>query len=165
VTDNRRSRDDFAPAPRVPVRVEHGNPAYPEPFRGPVRGLVRRRLGEAFGLTAFGTNLLELEPGGLSSQKHWHSLQDELVFVLDGQVRLITDDFELDLGPGDFFGFKAGVQNGHHLKNTGTATARLIEIGSREAGDRVTYSDIDMIWLGDGTDGRGGFFRKDGSRY
>ncbi|MBQ2262086.1 MAG: cupin domain-containing protein [Loktanella sp.] len=153
---------ELAPGGLGHVKVEHGNPIYPEPFRNLVDGLVRKRLGDAFGLGAFGVNLVELQPGYATSQKHWHSVQDELVFVLEGHLRLVTDQFELDLGPGDYFGFKGGVSNGHHFMNTGQSLARLVEIGSRSSGDRVTYSDIDMIWVDEEPDH---FFRKDGSRY
>jgi uncharacterized cupin superfamily protein len=51
----------------------------------------RRRLGDAAGLTQFGINLFRLPPGAWSSQRHWHTKEDEFVFVLSGEVVLVTD--------------------------------------------------------------------------
>ena len=45
--------------------------------------------GEAGGLRDFGVNLMTLPPGSWSSQRHWHSDEDEFVYVLEGEVTLI----------------------------------------------------------------------------
>jgi len=156
---------DQAPDGIGEIKVEYGNPIYPPDFQGLVDGLVRKRLGDACGLISFGVNVVELAPGSATSQKHWHSRQDEFIFVLSGTVQLVTDEFQLDLKPGDFFGFKGGVRNGHHFLNTGEEKAQLLEIGSREPDDKVTYSDIDMVWIGDGAFDVGHFYRKNGTRY
>jgi len=136
---------------------------YPEPFRALVAGRERRRLGDALGLTNFGVNLLRLPPGCASSQRHWHTRQDEFVYVLAGEVVLVTDGGEQLLTAGMAAGFPAGKVDGHHLVNRGARDALLLEVGDRTPGDEVDYSDIDMMmrWVG----GEERFLRKDGTAY
>ena len=119
---------------------------YPAPFDQPARRQVWQRLGNAGGLTQFGVNLTRLAPGVWSSQRHWHSHEDELVFVLEGEVTLVTDDGEEVLRAGDAAAFKAGEPDGHHLINRSGREAVMLEIGSRDPEhDRCVYPDIDMI--------------------
>ena len=127
----------------VEMRVGTG---YPEPHDVPCRQRGRRRLSDAFGLSQFGANLLELPPGAWSSQRHWHERQDEFVYVVEGEVTLITNEGETVLKPGMFAGFRAGVANGHHLVNRSNAVARVLEVGTRTAEETAHYSDIDMIY-------------------
>jgi uncharacterized cupin superfamily protein len=125
----------------LPVRQGSG---YPEVFRTAVAGRAKRRLGDPCGLTQFGANLVELPPGCSSSQRHWHSHEDELVYVVSGELVLVTDAGEERLGPGMIAGFPAGTANGHHLINRSDRPASYIEIGTRVDADEVVYSDIDM---------------------
>ena len=134
---------------------------YPTPFDEPCRARQRKRLGDTAGLTQFGVNLLVLPPGAWSSQRHWHTGSDEFLYVLEGEVVLVTDGGEEVLRPGDAAGFKAGDANGHHLQNRSNAPARLIEIGTRSANDSATYSDIDL----DLPDIKSGYKHKDGRAY
>jgi uncharacterized cupin superfamily protein len=117
---------------------------YPPPFHGPCRGRERRRIGNAAELTQFGVNLLRLPPGAWSSQRHWHSLADELVYVLSGEVTLVSDAGEELLRAGDAAGFKAGVADGHCLQNRSDRDATVLEIGTRLEPDAAEYPDIDM---------------------
>ncbi|HTW89815.1 MAG TPA: cupin domain-containing protein [Candidatus Binataceae bacterium] len=121
-----------------------GVTSYPEPFRAMVAGRMRRVLGETLGLKNFGVNLSRLDPGAYSSARHWHSLEDEFVYVLEGEVTLITDEGEQTLTAGMAAGFPAGKPNGHHLVNRGSRIATYLEIGDRRPGDEVTYPDIDL---------------------
>ncbi|MEQ8206538.1 MAG: cupin domain-containing protein [Woeseia sp.] len=118
--------------------------SYPEPFRSAVAKRAKRALGQLFGLDAFGVNLVELPPGACSSQRHWHTHEDEFVYVLDGEITLITDRGETVMKSGDCAGFKAGVANGHQLRNNSEAMARYMEVGSRHSNDEVFYPDIDL---------------------
>ncbi len=132
---------DRAAAPRT-----EGS-GYPVPFDAPCRGRVRLALGEAAGLTQFGVNLLRLPPGQWSSQRHWHSDEDEFVWVLSGEVVLVTGAGEQLLRAGECAGFAAGVPDGHHIQNRSGADALLLEVGSRRpATDCVDYPDIDLRW-------------------
>src|SRR5271156_6947403 len=104
---------------------------YPEPFNQAVVGRSRKRLGNAVGLDQFGVNLTTLKPGAASALRHWHEQEDELVFVLEGEVALIEDDGETVLKPGDAAGFKANNPNGHHLVNKSNRDVVYLEVGTR----------------------------------
>lgn len=142
----------------VPTRIGTG---YPDPFNDACAGRVRQRLGDAGGLEAFGVNLMRLPPGKWSSQRHWHSHEDEFVYVLSGELTLVEDNAETLLRSGDCAAFPRGTGNGHHLQNRSSAVAVYLEVGSRHADDLTTCSDIDLM-----SSNRGGIFvRKDGSPY
>lgn len=118
---------------------------YPPPYDEPCVSRERRRLGDAAGLTQFGVNLLRLPAGAWSSQRHWHTHEDEFVYVLAGEVTLVTDDGEEVLKAGEAAGFKAGETNGHCLQNRSGADAVVLEVGSRIKGDGAYYSDVDLV--------------------
>jgi uncharacterized cupin superfamily protein len=117
---------------------------YPEPYRAVVAGRSRQRLGDAVGLDQFGVNLTRLKPGSQSSQRHWHAAEDELVYVLEGELVLCENAGETILKAGDAAAFKAGVADGHCLINRSPRDAVYLEIGSRAARERAEYPDIDM---------------------
>src|SRR6266536_4373658 len=120
--------------------------SYPPPYDEPCRKRRRIRLGDAAGLVQFGVNLCRLPPGGWSSQRHWHTHEDELVYVLEGEVVLVTDEGEEVCRAGDCAGFSAGDRNGHHFQNRSQADAVLLEIGSRfPATDACHYPGIDLL--------------------
>ena len=143
------------------VAVKTGS-SYPEPFRGMVGGRRKRALGDALGLTSYGVNLVELAPGAMSSMRHWHSRQDEFVYVLEGELTLITDAGEQLLRAGMAAGFAAGSGDGHHMINRSRATACYLEVGDRGPGDAVIYPDVDLDLPDDATED---FFHKDGTPY
>jgi uncharacterized cupin superfamily protein len=138
---------------------------YPAPFAGPCAGRAWQRLGDAAGLTQFGVNHLRLAPGVWSSQRHWHSHEDEFVYVLAGEVVLVTDAGEETLRAGDAVGFKAGVQDGHCLQNRSARDAELLVVGSRNDADYGEYPDIDMKFGAGRYSGKGGYLHKDGTPY
>ena len=127
----------------LPVRTGSG---YPAPHDVPCRQRRRRGLGDAFGLSQFGVNLLELPPGTWSSQRHWHERQDEFVYVLAGEVTLVTNAGETVLKPGMIAGFRAGEANGHHLVNRSNAPVQVLEVGTRTAEETAHYPDIAMMY-------------------
>ena len=134
---------------------------YPEPSRSRVGALLRRQLGDGAGLTQFGVNLSTLEPGCVSALRHWHEREDELVYLISGEVVLAEDDGETVLRPGDAAGFRAGVANGHHLVNRTDKPATFLEIGSRIPDERAHYPDDDLAYHKQA--GVVSFTRKDGS--
>ena len=143
------------------VKISIGS-GYPAPYDEPCLQRKRMRLGDAAGLTQFGVNLLRLPPGVWSSQRHWHAAEDEFVYVLEGEVVLVTDDGEEVLRVGDCAVFKAGQTNGHHLQNRSDADAVLMEIGTRDPErDGVDYPDIDLTIRAGGRT----FLHKDGTPY
>ncbi len=124
---------------------------YPEIFKAECDGRAKRALGDAAGLTRFGVNLVHLEPGAWSAQRHWHSHEDEFVYVLEGELTLVTDAGEQRLTPGMTAGFPAGIADGHCLINRGAATAVYLEVGDRVPEDVARYPDLDLVaWPADG---------------
>jgi uncharacterized cupin superfamily protein len=142
----------------VPVRL---GTAYPVQFNDACAGRTRKRLGDAGGLSAFGVNLMTLPPGKWSSQRHWHSHEDEFVYVLQGELTLVEDQQETVLHPGDCAAFPQGSGIGHHLQNRGSTVAVYLEAGSRYPDDRTTCSDIDLM----SSNRDGAFVHKDGTPY
>ena len=142
------------------ITVRHGS-NYPAPFAAQMETRMRQRLGDAGGLTQFGVNRLELPAGSWSSQRHWHSVEDEFVCVLAGEVVLVTDAGEEVLKAGDCAAFPANMPNGHHLINRSAGPAVCLEVGGRSVLDRVVYADIDMV-CAPGVDG---YQHRDGTPY
>ena len=119
--------------------------SYPAPFRATVESREKRALGDATGLSQFGVNLVTMPPGCWSAQRHWHTHEDEFVYVLDGELTLVTDAGEQVLRAGMAAGFPAGKADGHHLINRTDRPALYLEVGTRhEDVDEVDYPDIDM---------------------
>ena len=144
----------------VPARTGSG---YPEPFRQVVGAREKRPLGDAFGLSGFGVNLVRLPPGCWSSQRHWHTHEDEFVYILEGELVLVTDAGEQVLTAGMASGFPAGTKNGHHMQNRSGRDAVYLEVGGRLDQDEAEYPDIDlMLKL---RDGKLVFMHRDGTAY
>ncbi len=136
--------------------------AYPPPFDAPCLDRKRWKLGDAVGLSQFGVNLIRLAPGVWSSQRHWHTHEDEFVWVLEGEVVLVEDEGETVLRAGDCAGWKAAVPNGHCIQNRSDREAVLLEVGSRRpSSDGCDYPDIDMMLR----KGESAYRRRDGTKY
>jgi len=144
----------------LPIDTRTG---YPAPFDRVVRGRERKRLGNAVGLDQFGVNLTTLKPGAASALRHWHEREDELVYILQGEVVLIEDGDEQVLRPGDAAGFKANTPNGHHLVNRSERDAVYLEVGTRSKRERAYYSDVDMMVVRDDNGMR--YMHKNGEPY
>jgi uncharacterized cupin superfamily protein len=138
---------------------------YPAPYDQPCRNRTWQRLGEVAGLTQFGVNRLRLPPGTWSSQRHWHSAEDEFVYLLEGEVVLVTDAGEQTLRAGECAGFKAGVRDGHHAINRSSKDAVLLVVGSRNEADFGEYPDIDLKFPRKDAAGRSEYQHKDGKPY
>ncbi|MBS0386735.1 MAG: cupin domain-containing protein [Proteobacteria bacterium] len=132
------SKIDIASAP------QRTGSDYPKPYDLPCAKRHRTQLGDAAGLTDFGANLLRLPPGTWSSQRHWHDREDEFIYVVAGEVALVTDEGETVLKAGDCAGFAKNVANGHHLINKSNGDALVLEVGTRTTDDVTMYADIDM---------------------
>jgi len=142
----------------IPVLTGTG---YPDPYAEAVNGRSRQALAKAGGLTQFGANLVELQPGAASSQRHWHTHEDEFVMVVSGELTLITDAGETLMRAGDCAAFPAGRPDGHHLVNRGWGNALFLVVGPNDPGDRATYPDIDLAYDG----ASDSYTRKDGTPY
>jgi uncharacterized cupin superfamily protein len=136
---------------------------YPSPYDRIVFGRERKRLGNAAGLGQFGVNLTTLKPGAASSLRHCHEMEDEFVYILEGEVILIEDEGEVLLKPGDAAAFKADSGNGHQLVNRTTDDVVYLEIGTRSKHERVDYADVDMLMVRDDNGAR--YTHKNGEPY
>jgi uncharacterized cupin superfamily protein len=141
----------------------HTNSGYPEPYRSRVLPREKRRLGEAFGLTHIGINHTILPPGKESSMRHWHTHEDEMIYILEGEVVLRTDAGEHVLTAGMCAGFPAGSSDGHQLINRSNRPAVYLEISNRDPQDTVYYSDPDVDLMANPPHARGRFTRRDGT--
>jgi uncharacterized cupin superfamily protein len=145
---------------QVPARV---GSAYPEPFKSRVSGRRKQRLGDALGLKNYGVNLTTIPPGAVSALRHWHSHEDEFIYIVSGELVLVTNDGEQRLTPGVCAGFPAGRADGHYLINRAQGDAVYLEVGDRRPEDAVTYPDDDIA--GQATPQGRRFTRKDGTPY
>lgn len=143
--------------------LENTSTNYPEAFKHLIAGRIRKPLGNAVGLTNFGVNLVELQPGSRSALRHWHSHQDEFIYIIEGEITLVTNDGARILTAGNMAGFPAGEPDGHHLINRSNSIVTYLEIGDRTTNDTVTYPDDDLI--AKRTDEGTVFTHKDGSWY
>ena len=137
---------------------------YPKQFRAAVEGRSRKKIGEAAGLKTFGVNLTTLEPGSQSALRHWHSAQDEFIYIVQGELILITKEGEQTLTAGDMAGFAAGVANGHHLVNRSEQPSVYLEVGDRTLPDFADYPDEDLVCTRTG-DGVSLFQHRNGDPY
>lgn len=144
----------------VPVKT---GSIYPAPYAAMMAGRSSLRLGQAGGLTQFGVNLVTLEPGALSSLRHWHLHEDEFVMVLTGECVMVTDAGEEVMRPGDCAAFPAGLADGHHFINRSDAPARFLVVGTKAPREVATYSDVDLVVVVE--KGTATFTRKDGTPY
>ena len=125
--------------------AERTGSGYPPPYERVCAGRGKRALGNELGLTHFGVNLTRVDPGAESALRHWHTREDEFVWVLEGELTLVTDAGEQTLGPGMAAGFPAGMSDGHHLVNRTRRPALYLEVGSRSDDDEVHYPDVDLF--------------------
>jgi uncharacterized cupin superfamily protein len=138
---------------------------YPPPHDAPCRERRVRRLGEAGGLTRLGVSEVLLPPGAWSSQRHWHTEEDEFVWVLEGEVVLVTDQGETVLRAGDCAAFKAGDRQGHCAQNRTAAPARLLAVSNRSDEDAGEYPGLDLVFTAGRYAGRGRYLHRDGTPY
>ena len=139
------------------------NVIYPPHLREHFEGRSKRRLGDAVGMKNFGVNLATLEPGAWSAHRHWHTRQDEMIYLLEGELTLVTDGGREVLKAGAVVGFPANSGAGHNLVNTGTSKAVYLEIGDRLPGDEAFYPDVDLTARQNPPSYR--FIKKDGSEF
>ncbi len=157
---------DSMPHVLDPETIEwHSRQPYPAPYDDALAGRARRALGDALGLTQYGVNLGRLEPGAVSSLRHWHTGEDEFILVLEGTPTLVTDDGEQVLGPGLAAGFPAHTENGHRLENRSDDPVLYLEVGTRAVRDVVTYPDADLELIKEQAGKIRTSRHKDGTRY
>lgn len=143
---------------KVPLKTGSG---YPGDLAETMAGRSQRKVGDAAGITQFGANIVYLEPGAMSSLRHWHEQQDEVLVVLSGELTLVDDGGETALLPGDVAAFPAGDPNGHHIVNKSQDPGSFFVVGTRTPTETAWYSDVDMKVTADENGIK--FTRRDGS--
>jgi len=118
---------------------------YPSPYQEMMQGRSSLRLAEAGGLTQYGVNLVRLEPGAMSSLRHWHHIEDAFVWVTMGECTLVQDGGAWVMRPGDCAAFPAGAPDGHHLVNHSDSPAAFLVVGTKAPQETAVYSDVDMM--------------------
>jgi uncharacterized cupin superfamily protein len=101
---------------------------------------TRRRLGKATGAERLGVNHCRLRPGQVSSRFHFHTREEEFVFILQGRAILRLGDAECELGPGDAVSFRPGGPP-HQLRNDFDEDCLYLDIGVRDSHDVVVYPE------------------------
>lgn len=148
---------------KVPIKSGSGYPKRFQRVRGDIAAKRWQAVGDAAGLTVFGVNRMVLDPGAVSSLRHWHTHEDEFVVVLEGELAMITDEGETMMRAGDMAGFPKGVQNGHCFVNRSPAPAVFLAIGNRSEDDECFYSEVDLRVRSEKQGG--GFVSRDGKPY
>jgi uncharacterized cupin superfamily protein len=155
---------NYTPIAAVTIDAQTRKTIYPAPYADLVAGRIKRRLGDHFGLSHYGVNLTQLQPGALSALLHKHSVQDELIYIVTGTPVLIIDKAEYLLKAGDCCGFKGGNGKAHHLANRSDSVVTYLEVGDRSPGDEVEYPDDDLMFAKT-PDGQHYVAHKDGTPY
>jgi uncharacterized cupin superfamily protein len=149
--------------PKVTLSDWQDETAYVHPVIGDHPGPYRYQLlSDPGGLTQFGAFIEELPPGSSSGHRHWHETEDEMIWMLEGEV-ILVEDTETRLVTGDVAAWPANRPVGHRLENRSGAPARYLVIGTRNTRDIIHYTDHDLITHKDGPDRR--YLRRDGSEY
>jgi uncharacterized cupin superfamily protein len=149
--------------PKIDIHaIESSNESsYPEPYATQMAGRYYQHIGDAAGLTQLGVNIVTMQPNAVSSLRHWHSGEDEFVWVISGELVLVQNDGETVLRAGEAAGFKADDPDGHHFLNRSGAVASFLVIGTRVENDTCTYPDVDLINHSEGA--RSWFTLRDGT--
>ncbi len=93
-----------------------------------------------------------LQPGRQTVPFHYHMLEEEHIFVLEGEVMLRLGDEKLEMKAGDYAVFPAGRKVGHCLVNESDAPVRYIVIGENNPNDACVYPDskkVKLRWTGE----------------
>jgi uncharacterized cupin superfamily protein len=121
------------------------NASYPKEFAHSIVGREKQKVGDAVGLTHFGVNIARIKAGGASALRHWHTSEDEFIYVLEGELVLQEDDGEIVLKPGDAAGWPANGGIGHCMVNRTNKDALYLEVGTRSKDEHVHYPDVDFV--------------------
>ncbi len=148
---------DRETAPRVERQ------AYPGRLLRRTDGCWKTKLSDAGGLTQFGLGEVTLAPGSSTGLYHWHEADDELVYILEGEVVMVEGDVETIMRAGDCATFKAGRAVGHTFENRTDAPVRLLEVGPRGLDETAHYPGLDMLYRR-APDGAQHFETRDGRR-
>ena len=131
------------PKVTAPFKIE--SVPWQEFSRGGRFGSRYRALGEFGGCSHVGVAIEELPPGKQSCPAHFHMLEEEQMWILDGRATLRLGEKTYQVSAGDYVVFPAGQKAGHCLINTSDAVCRFLIIGERNPNDVMVYPDSDKV--------------------
>jgi uncharacterized cupin superfamily protein len=116
----------------------------------------RRRFGPATGLEQLGASIYELAPGKRAFPRHWHTANEEFLYILAGTGSLQLGDQVVTVVAGDFIALPAGAAHAHQLANQGTEPLRYFAVSTMNVPDVVHYPDSNKLMTieGRGPDGK-----------
>ena len=109
-------------------------------YEGTDREIHGRALSDVGGPAQIGFGLLDLGPGSNTAPAHYHTLEEEHLYVIEGEALLHLGKNLIPLETGSYVCFPAGQPLGHYLENRSTERCRYVIVGQRIAGDEVIYS-------------------------
>ena len=133
---------DEKAAPSSPV-IASGDVPWTEwptdaPFKLRYRHLSEAGIGQDYRV---GVAIEELTPGAESSSQHYHTLEEEHLFMLDGRLSVRLGAETHTMAAGDYVCFPAGQKAGHCLVNDSGAPCRYVIVGERNPNDVVVYTN------------------------
>jgi len=106
-------------------------------------------IGDAIGTEKFYVNIDFVKPGGESVKYHSHSKQEEFYLIISGKGILRIDGEEISIKKGDVISAPAGKDSGHQFINNSEEILQILDIGTREKDDIITYPDENIMYIKD----------------
>lgn len=106
-------------------------------------------VGDAVGCEKIYVNVDYVKPGGKSVKYHSHSKQEEFFLIMSGTGILKICGDEITIKAGDVISKPAGKSIAHQFINNGSNILQILDVGTREKGDVVTYPDENIIYIKD----------------
>ena len=119
-------------------------------------GGLRQRVGVAVGAQKLGYGLFTVPPGKTAFPLHVHTLNEELIHILDGEGTLRFGDETVAVRAGMFIACPGGVELTHQLVNTSEAELRYLCVSTMQYPDIVHYPDSGKVgvYAGPGASGQ-----------
>ena len=129
--------------------------AIPAP-EGTSFGGTRQRVGLAVGAEKLGYGMFTVPPGKTAFPIHVHTLNEELIYILEGEGTLRFGGEEVAVRAGMFIACPGGVEMTHQLVNTSGADLRYLCVSTMQYPDIVHYPDSGKVGVYAGSAAWGG---------
>ena len=108
-------------------------------------GATMKHFGFATGAKAIGCTWYEVDPGKAAFPRHFHCVNEESLFVLDGEATLRIGDENVSVRAGDYVTMPIGPEYSHQLRNTGSGVLRYLCFSTLSTGDVIGYPDSKKV--------------------
>ncbi|WP_049922388.1 cupin domain-containing protein [Halopiger djelfimassiliensis] len=105
----------------------------------------RKQLGEAAGSDEIGCSLYELPAGSRSWPYHYHTGNEEALFVLEGTGTLRLDGETHRLTDGEFVALPADERGAHRVVNDTEGPLRYVMVSTMNEPDVTVYPDSEKL--------------------